>query len=107
MVGRGAGRPPYCIRSADHRGDQAVPLADLIGEDAPPITLAIGAQRGCQDAITLQIHHNGVNGALMAPGVQSHRADDLSAGELTVLNQNGADGGADDAVEVHRGGVVN
>lgn len=97
--------PPY--GSTDQGGDQAVTLADRSGDNEPQVTLAIVATGGAQGAIALQVNHDGVNGALVTLRIQSHAANQFGAGLGTVLNQGGADGGADDAVEVHRGGVVN
>ena len=93
--------------STDHGSDQAVTLADGIGADAPQITLAILGASGSQNPCILQINHHGVNSALVALRVQTHAAHKVAAGLWTMLDQGGANGGADDGAEVHRSGVVN
>ena len=105
MVGRGAERPVR--ESTDHGGDQAVTLADGAGQDVPGAALAVASADGVQDALTLHLNHESVNRALVLAGVESHALHDLRAGLGTVLNQSGADCGADDGAEVHRCGVVN
>ena len=101
----GIGAPPW--ESADQRRDQAVPLADCCGDDEPQIPLAIIGTGGTQDAIPLQINHNGVDGALVVAGVHSHSPHDVGAGLGSLLNQGGADCGAGQSGEVHWSGVVN
>ena len=93
--------------STDQGSDQAVTLADAVREDAPAVTLAVlGA--GCgEDPCILQIHHDGVNGSLVAAGIQSHAAHKVAAGLGSLLDQGRTHGGADDGAEVHRSGVVN
>ena len=102
---KGAERPPY--GSTDQGGDQAVTLADAVPPDKPLVTLAVGAAGGAQNTVALHVHHNGVDGAFMAAGVHAHAADDLRAGLVTVLHQDGADGVAGEKVKVHLSGVVN
>jgi hypothetical protein len=97
--------PPF--GSADQSSDQAVPLADCCGDDEPQIPLAIIGTGGTQDAVTLQINHNGVNGALVAAGIHSHSPHDVGAGLGSLLDQGGADCGAGQSGEVHWSGVVN
>ena len=62
--------PP--VGSTDQGSDHTVTLADLIREDAPLIALAIRVQGSGENALPLQIHHNGVDGALVALRIQSH-----------------------------------
>ncbi len=93
--------------STDQGSKDPVTLADGSGADAPLITLAILGASGSQDAITLKIDHNGVNGTLVALRIHAHATDDLSAAHGTLLNQDAANHGAGDQVEVHRSGVVN
>ena len=97
--------PPY--GSTDQGSDQAVTLADGGRVDKPGAPLAVAGADGVQDTLPLHFNHDSVNGALMAAGIQTHAAHDLRAGLGTVLNQGGANGGADDGAEVHRSGVVN
>ena len=101
----GAQGAPY--GSTDQGGDQAVPLADRGRVDAPLVTLAVAVAGGEQDAIALHVHHHGVNRTLVAARIQSHAVNQIRARLRSVLNQGSANGDADDAVEVHRGGVVN
>ncbi len=97
--------PP--VGSTDESSDQAITLADLTGDDEPEIPLAVVGAGGIQNAITLQIDHDGMDGALVAAGIHAHAPNDVGAGLGTVLNQGGADGGAGESGEVHRSGVVN
>ena len=90
------------IVSSDQGSDQAIPLSDCGRIDPPQIALAVTVTGCKQNAIALHIHHNGVNGALMALRVQSHALDDLRACLIAVLNQGGANGVAGDQVKVHR-----
>jgi len=99
--------PPPLRESADQGGDQTIPLADRGGDDEPQIPLAIVGAGGAQDAVALQINHNGVDGALVAAGVHSHAPHDVGAGLGSLLNQGGADCGAGQSGEVHWSGVVN
>ena len=103
--------PLYCIRStdqgSDQGSDQAITLADAIPPDEPQITLAVLVVRCSQDTIALHVHHDGVNGALVAAGIESHAVNDVRAGLGSVLNQRGADCSAGECGEVHRSGVVN
>ena len=99
--------PPPLRESADQSSDQAVPLADGIGIDEPLIPLAVAEAPCVDDAIPLHVHHDGVDGALMAAWIQSHAPHNVGAGLGTVLNQGGADCGADQSGEVHWSGVVN
>jgi len=104
--GRMGGWCPRIV-SPEQGSGKTITLADLIGKNAPLITLAIRAQCGGENALPLHLHHNGVNSALMLTGVHSHAAHNVAACLLAVLNQCGADGGADGGSEVHRSGVVN
>ena len=97
--------PPY--GSTDQGSDQAITLADGGRVDKPGATLAVAGADGIQDALTLHLNHESVNRALVLAGIETHAAHDLRAGLGTVLNQGGADSGADDGAEVHRSGVVN
>lgn len=90
------------IVSSDQGRDQAVTLADCGRIDPPQIALAVTVTGCKQNAIALHVHHNGVNGALVALGIQSHAPHNIRACLIAVLNQVGADGSADDAVKVHR-----
>lgn len=76
-------------------------------EDAPGAALAVAGADGVQRALTLQIDHNSVDGALVAAGIHAHTADQIRAGLRTLLDQDAANHGAGDQVEVHRCGVVN
>ncbi len=98
----GGGCPPPW-GSSDQGSNQAVPLADGVGQDEPDIPLAVVAAGGVQDTLLLQVNHQSVNGALVAPGIQSQGAHQVGAGLGTVLDQGGADGGADQGGE-HRSG---
>jgi hypothetical protein len=90
------------IVSPDQGSSKAVTLADLIDADEPQIPLARGiVAGGAQDAITLQVHHQGVDGALVAAGIQTQFADQIGAGMGTALDQGGSDGGAEDGAD-HR-----
>ncbi len=91
MGGNGAPRR----ESTDHGSDQAVTLADCLRIDKPQIPFAVVCSGGAQDAVTLQINHNGMDGALVALRVHAHAPDDLRAGLGTLLNQGAANGGAD------------
>lgn len=102
----GEHNPPPLRESPNHGGDQTVTLADLIGVNEPEITIAVIGACGAQNALTLQIHHNGVDGALMAAWVHAHAPHNGGTGLRSLLNQGGADSGASDGAEVHRSGVV-
>ncbi len=102
---RGEGSP--LIVSTDQGSDQAVALADLVREDAPGAALAVAGTDGVQRALTLKIDHNGMDGALVAAGIHAHTADQIGARLRTLLDQDAANHGAGDQVEVHRCGVVN
>lgn len=93
--------------STDQGSDQAVTLADRGGMNEPQITLAVVGTGGTQDAAALHFNHESVNGALVLGRVETHAPDDLRAGLRSLLNQGGANGGANDGAEVHRSGVVN
>lgn len=97
--------PP--VGSTDQGSDHTVTLADGVRKDAPGATLAIAGADGVQNALALQIDHNGVNGALVALRIHAHGADQIRARLRTLLDQDAADHGAGDQVEVHRSGVVN
>ena len=97
--------PP--IISPDQGSNQAIPLADLMIIDKPFCPLAIAGTDGVNSALPLHLNHNGMNGALMAAGIQTHAPHNIGARLGTVLNQGGANGGANQGGEVHRGGVVN
>ena len=101
------GSDPPRIVSPDQGSDQAITLADLTGDDEPEIPLAVVGACGAQNAIALQIHHNGVDGALVALRIHAHAPHDVGAGLGTVLDQGGADGDAGESGEVHWSGVVN
>ena len=89
---------------ACHGSSDAVPLADRGGHDEPEVALAVIGAGGIQDACLLQVHHHGVDGALMAAGVHAHGANQVAAGHRAVVDQAGADRGADDGGQ-HLGGV--
>ncbi len=93
---------PPLKESPDQGSGESITLADLIGVNEPEITLAIVAAGGAQNALTLQIHHNGVDGALMAAWVHAHAPHNGGAGLGTVLDERGPDGDAGDDAEVHR-----
>ena len=97
--------PP--IVSPDQGGSESITLADLTGDDEPEIPLAVVGACGTQNAITLQIDHHGVNGALVALRIHAHAPNDVGAGLGTFLNQGGADSDAGESGEVHWSGVVN
>ena len=96
----GASLPPY--GSTDQGSDQAVALADPIGIDEPGAALAVAGADGIQRALALKINHHGVDGALVALRVHAHNADQIGARLRTLLDQDAADHGAGDQVEVHR-----
>ena len=96
--------PPYW--STDQRGSESVTLADLVGVNEPYIA-ALALHGGAQNAIALHVHHNGVDGALVALRVQSHAPHDVGAGLRSLLNQSRANGDAGESGEVHLSGVVN
>jgi hypothetical protein len=93
--------------STDQGSKDPVTLADGSGADAPLITLAILGASGSQDPRNLKVNHNCVNSTLMAAGIHAHAPNDVGAGLGTLLNQDAANHGAGDQVEVHRSGVVN
>ena len=95
------------IVSSDQGRDQAVTLADCGRIDPPQIALAVTVTGCKQNAIALHVHHNGVNGALMALGIQSHAPHNIRACLGSLLDEDDANSGADDGGEVHRSGVVN
>jgi len=105
MVGRGVVCPPY--GSTDQGSDQAVTLADGSGENIPGAALAVAGADGIQHPSTLQIDHHGVDGALVVAGIHAHSANQVAAGLRTLLDQDAANHGAGEKVEVHRCGVVN
>jgi len=91
---------------ACHGGGKAITLADRGGHDEPEVALAAVAAGGIQNACLLQVNHHGVDGAFVAAGVHAHGANQVAAGHRAVVDQVGADRGADDGGE-HRSGVVN
>ena len=91
----------YSRSEGDQGGDQAVPLADRVGEDEPLVALAVLGQGGGEGAFGLQVNHQGVNGALVAAGVHSQGEHQVAAGHRSVLDQGRADGGAEEGGE-HR-----
>lgn len=93
--------------STDHGSDQAVTLADCGRIDPPLIALAVTVTGCKQNAIALHIHHNGVDGALMALGIQSHAPHNIRACLGSLLDEDDANSSADDGGEVQRSGVVN
>ena len=79
--------------------DQAVALANLIKVHKPQIPLAV-IGTGCgQGACLLKINHKGMDGALVTARIQTHRAHKVAAGLGSVVDQAGADRGADDGCE--------
>lgn len=97
---------PQSLRS--HKDcSEAVTLADVIHVEVPLATLAADGVDLCPELpIALQIHHHGVDGALVALGVHTHAANDLRAGLGTVVQQGGTDSDANEGVE-HGSVVVN
>jgi len=95
------------IVSSDHGSDQAVTLADGGRVDKPGAPLAVAGADGVQDTLPLHIHHNGVDGALVALGIQSHAPHNIRACLGSLLDEDDANSSADDGGEVHRSGVVN
>jgi len=88
-----------CIVSPDEGSSEAVPLADLIGADEPEIPLAVAAAGGIQNAILLEVNHKGVDGALVAAGIETQFPHKVAAGMGSALDQGGADGGAEDGAD--------
>ena len=86
---------------ACHGGSDAVPLADRGGHDEPQVALAVIGAGGIQNACLLKVNHHGVDGAFVATGVHAHGANQVAAGHRAVVDQAGADRGADDGGE-HR-----
>ncbi len=96
------------LNGSSHSRDgsnQAVTLTDRGGNNEPQVALTIVGAGGIQDAFLRQVNHQGVDGALVAAGIQTHGTDQIGAGLGTVLDQVGADGSADDGGE-HRSQVV-
>jgi len=93
---------PPVRESPDQHGGESITLADCSGHDEPEVALAVIGACGAQNALTLQIHHNGVDGALMAAGVHAHTPHNGGACLGTVLDESAADSGAGDGAEVHR-----
>jgi len=100
-TGSGVDGQPTPSRSDRQGGGKAITLADRGGHDEPEVALAVVAAGGIQDACLLQVNHHGVDGALMAAGVHAHGANQVAAGHRAVVDQAGADRGADDGGE-HR-----
>jgi hypothetical protein len=100
MIGRGAERPVR--ESTDQGSGESITLADGGRNHEPQITLAVVGACGVQDALTLHFNHESVNRALVLARVETHATHKVGAGLGTVLNQGGADCGADDGAEVHR-----
>ena len=96
--------PPYW--STDKGGDDPIPLPDAVCVSKPQIA-SCALHGGTQNPFTLQIDHNGMDGALVAFGVQSHASHKVGAGLRSLLNQGGADRGPGDGGEVHWSVVVN
>lgn len=105
MVGWGVGAPR--IVSPEQGSGKTITLADRSGENVPGAALAVAGTDGIQGTLTLKIDHHGVDGALVAAGIHAHGANQIGAGLRSLLNQDAANHGAGDQVEVHRSGVVN
>ena len=97
-----------CNISSDNGdgGGDAINPADAIEIHKPQIPLAIIGSGGAQNACLFQINHKGVDGALVTARVQTHRAHKVAAGLGSVVDQAGADRGADDRSEHDRFGIV-
>ena len=67
--------PP--IISPDQGSNQAIPLADSTGQDKPGAPLAIAGTDSVKDTLPLHLNHNGVNGALVLAGIQTHPPDNI------------------------------
>jgi hypothetical protein len=100
----GRGQPAPGGSDACHGSSDAVPLADRGGHDEPQVALPIIGAGGIQNACLLKVDHEGVDGALMAAGVHAHGANQVAAGHRAVVDQAGADRGADDGGQ-HLSGV--
>ena len=59
-----------------------------------------------KNPIVLHVHHDGMDGALVALGIKTHRPDQIRTGLGSVVQQFAADLGADDGCE-HRSVVLN
>ena len=100
----GVGCDPLRIGSGGQRRGQAVPLPDGTGDNNPAVAATVGGPGGDQGSFLLQVNHDGMDGALVAPGVKTQRAHQVGAGQGAVLDQRGADGGSDQGGE-HWSGV--
>ena len=99
-------RAPVNISSHSREGgDDAIPLADLLKVHKPQITLAVIGTGGTEHTILFQIDHKGMDGALVTARIKTHRANQVAAGLGTVVDQAGADGGADDGFDHRSGGL--
>jgi len=87
---------PPLIVSPDQGSSESIPLADHSGVNEPQVTLAIIGSGGAQDAILLHVNHKGVDGSLVAAGIESQFPHQIGAGMGSTLDQGGADGGSED-----------
>ena len=80
-------------------GTEAVTLARGFNQ-VPEVPLLALADPWCpQDTLFLHVNHHGMDGALVALGIQSHCQHDAGAGAGTLGGDGGADAGADGAGE--------
>lgn len=89
---------PLLQTLTEQSSSNAVTFADAVAPDEPLIPFAILGTGGTQDAVFLHVHHQGMNGAFVPAGVQTHATNDFGAGLGTVLNQGAADGRTDDGL---------
>ena len=87
---------PQSLRSHEDCSE-AVTLADHAAGDVPFCTLQGLVVQFCpKHSIGFHVTHDGVDGALVALGVQSKRLDQFTTGAGSVVDDGRADLGADD-----------
>jgi len=95
-----ASRVDY-TQSPNQGGNHSITLANLVCFNEPKVA-PLAFHCGAQNPGGFHINHHGVNGALVAPGIETHAPHKVGARLRSDLDQGSADGGADDGGEDHR-----
>jgi hypothetical protein len=85
--------------SPDQGSSETIPLPNRSGNRKPQIPFPIVSTGRGDASSSLQINHKGMDGSLVAAGIQTQGAHQVGAGLGTFLDQLGADRGADDGAD--------